>query len=67
MRVASNGWDLEGVLPGEQVLEGDQGLHKHPFGIGQIARITKATAVGGKAVFGLPHRALPLTESSAQQ
>ena len=33
----------------------DQGLHKHPFGISQVARVTKATAVRGYAVFGLPH------------
>src|SRR6476619_1899378 len=41
-------------------------LHDRPFGISQITRITKAAAVRGKAVFGLPHRALS-KESSAQQ
>jgi hypothetical protein len=45
----------------------DQALHKHPFGIGQIARVTKATAVRSYAMFGLPHRALPQKESGAQQ
>ena len=45
----------------------DHGLHDRPFGIGQIAWITKATAVRGYAVFGLPHRALPQRESSAHE
>ena len=30
-----------------------------PFGIVQITRVTKASAIGGTAVFRFPHRALP--------
>ena len=37
----------------------DQGLHKHPFGIDQITRVTKAGAIRRTAVFRFPHRALP--------
>src|SRR5438045_9296747 len=44
----------------------DHGLHNRPLGIAQIARVTKAIAVRGNAVFGLPHRALS-RESSAPQ
>jgi hypothetical protein len=36
----------------------DHGLHNRPFAIGQIAWVTKATAVRSKTMFGLPHRAL---------
>ena len=30
-----------------------------PFGIAQITRVTKASAIRGTAVFAYPHRALP--------
>jgi hypothetical protein len=47
------------------------GLDNRPFGVDQITWITKAAAVCcSKAVFRLPHRALPhsqIRESSAQQ
>ena len=33
-------------------------LHNRPFGIGQVARITKATAISSAAVFRLPHGVL---------
>src|SRR5262249_15738284 len=49
----------------------DHGLDNRPFGVDQITWITKAAAVCcSKAVFRLPHRALPrsqIRESSAQQ
>jgi hypothetical protein len=34
-------------------------LDNQPFGIAEIARVTKAGAIGGTAVFRFPHRALP--------
>src|SRR5262249_36989167 len=50
---------------------GEHGLDNHPFGVNQITWITKTAAVCcSKAVFRLPHRALPpsqIRESSAQQ
>src|SRR5262249_8184526 len=49
----------------------DHGRDYRPFGVDQITWITKAAAVCcSKAVFRLPHRALPrsqIRESSAQQ
>jgi len=44
----------------------DHGLHNRPFGISQIAWVTKAASIRGLAVFRCPHRALS-RESSAQQ
>lgn len=38
----------------------DQRRYQRPLGIAHVARITKAGAIGGAAVFGLPHWALSL-------
>jgi hypothetical protein len=47
---------------GRNALEHD----KRPFGIGQIAWVTKAASIRGAAMFGCPHGAF-LRVSSAQQ
>ena len=42
----------------------DHGLDNRPFGDGQITGVTKAAAVCSKAVFRLPHWALPLANQA---
>jgi hypothetical protein len=44
----------------------DQRRYQRPLGVDEIGGITKAAAIGGNAVFGLPHLAL-LKESCAKQ
>src|SRR5260221_11006208 len=40
---------------------------EHPLRVVQITGITKSAAIGGKAVFGLPHRLLPYESSSDRE
>ena len=42
----------------------DHRCGNRPFSVGQIARVTKPTALCGKAMFGLPHRTLLFEQSS---